>query len=158
MKRWSVILGCLLVLYLLPGRRETEIGSLKPVEVLLVSIEENRICVATDTKDRGMGITLTAALEDMKATSSGKIFLETVSYVLVTEETRFLLEQLNRILRPGTLVLLAAGQVEPEQVAEFLAVHKTECALRECTDSQTPLPKLMTAGERYYLVQPELNG
>ena len=158
MKRWSIMLGCLLVLYLLPGRQETKIGSLKPVEVLLVSIEENRICVATDTKDRGVGITLTAALEDMKASSSGEIFLETVSYVLVTEETRLLLEQLSRILRPGTLVLLSAGQVEPEKVAEFLAVHKTKCALRECADGQTPLPKLMTAGERYYLVQPESHG
>ena len=151
-------MGCLLVLYLLPGRQEMKIGSLKPAEVLSVFIEENRICVATDTKDGGTGITLTAALEDMKAASFGEIFLETVSYVLVTEETRFLLDQLSRVLRPGTQVILSAGQVEPERVAEFLAVHKTECALRECSDGQMPLPKLMTAGERYYLVQPESDG
>lgn len=155
MKHRGTILACLLVLYLLPGRPETKIGSLKPVEVLSVFIEGSRICVATDTKDSGTGITLTAALEDMKEASSGEIFLETVSYLLVTEETKFLLEQLSGILRPGTLVVLSAGQVEPDQVAEYLAVHKTKCTLGDCAGGQIPFPKLMTAGERYYLVQPE---
>ena len=153
MRRWIIAAICLLGLFLLPEGRRTEIGNLKPVEVLLVAVKEGRIRVDTDTGDSGSGITLTSALKDMKESASGEIFLETVSYVLVTEETRFLLEELGQILRPGTEAVLAAGEVDLETVAGYLNVHTPDCSLRKYLSSQIQLPKLMTAGERYYLVQ-----
>lgn len=156
MMRRIVAAVCLLGLFLLPRGRGTDIGDLKPVEVLLITIEEGRICVETDTGDRGIGITLKSALEDMKETSDGEIFLETVSYVLVTEDTSFLLEELGRILRPGTEAVLAAGSIAPEDVVQFLKVHEPGCDLRRYLTGQKQLPKLMTAGERCYLVQPEI--
>ena len=152
MRRWLAV-TCLLALFLLPEGRGTDIGSLKPVEVLVISIEEGRICVETDTGDRGAGMTLTSALKDMRDAASGEIFLETVSYVLVTEDTRLLLEKLGYILRPGTEAVLVTGRVDLQQVAEYLTIHRPEYSLQNYMNEPERLPKLMTAGERCYLVQ-----
>ena len=99
-------------------------------------------------------MTLNAALKDLKESSSGEIFLETVSYVLVTEESKTLLEKLSEILRPATEAVLVTGQVDLEDTAQFFAVHRPDFSLRDYAAGQTELPKLMTAGERCYLVQP----
>lgn len=153
MKRWVCYLAVLAVVLMLGGQ-ETDVGLLKPAEVLYIYIEDDRVAAATDTGDCGVGYDLERALGNMKASADGELFLETVAYLLVTEETKVYLEQLLRILRPGTEVVLTAGPVELEIIANYFAVHKPNMQLRECLAQEVQLPKLMKAGERYYLVQP----
>lgn len=152
MKRWLVCLVGLGLL-LLPKGQGTDVGKLQPAEVLFIYMEEGITVVKTDTGSMGKAWKLEEALADMKESTPAELFLDTVSYVLVTEETKGLLPQLGQILRPGTEVVLLAAPMVPENVAVFLKVHKPNVRLFACMVEQPKLPKLMTAGERWYLVQ-----
>ena len=107
----------------------------------------------TDTQSMGHGFSLEMAVADLNATASAEIFLETAEYVLVTEGTRYLLPSLKDYIRPGAKVVLATGPVEAQELTDYLEIQKPEITLLDCMAGGKQLPKLMTAGERYYLVQ-----
>lgn len=152
MRRWILLLAAAGVLLLLPQGQGTDIAKLQPVELLYINIEEGRIALRTDTEELGIGNTLDDALRDIRATAAGEIFLDTVDFVLVTEDTKTMIPELEALLRPSAKLILATGMVDPKNITEFLSVHKSELTIKDWMTGQTELPKLMTAGERYYLV------
>ena len=153
MKRWIVYPGLLAALLLLPEGQGVDIGQLKPAEILYIYIEDGATVVQTDTDNVGKAWNLEGAIADMRQTSDGEVFLDTVSYLVVTEETKDKLPELGKILRPGTSVVMATAPVELKNLAAFLKVHKPKIQLFSCVLGQANLPKLMTAGEQWYLVQ-----
>lgn len=153
MKRWIVYLGGLAVILLLPHGQGMDVGKLQPAEILHIYIEEGATVVTTDTGNSGAGRNLADALVSMKGNADGEVFLDTVAYVLVTEDTKDLLPELGKLLRPGTEVVLATGPTETKNLARFLSVHDPKIRLCDCMAGREDLPKLMIAGERWYLVQ-----
>ena len=153
MKRWVAYLGGLAVILLLPHGQGMDVGKLQPAEILHIYIEEGATVVATDTGNIGAGKNLKDALESMEGNADGVVFLDTVAYVVVTEDTKDLLPELGKLLRPGTEVVLAPGRMEIKNLARFLRVHDPKIRLCDCLAGRTELPKLMMAGERCYLVQ-----
>lgn len=149
MKKWIVLAMALLIFTVLPSPG-MELGELHPISMLSVGVDGKSIYLVTDTLDSGTGETLEAALRNMKATTPGHLFLDTVENLVITEQTRYLIPQLKSILRPGVLVCLADSEVNPETVPEFLRSHIPEYRLSE-TDENTPLQKLVYSEERYIL-------
>lgn len=151
MKRWVIAIAAVIAVLLLPEGQGTDVGKLQPVELLYIYINDGKIILQTDTGDTGMGYTLDAAVDDMHNTASGVVFLDTIDYVLLTENTRDIINDLQNILRPSTNILIATGTVDPEKVTEFLKIHKPDVSLKNYMAGQKKLPKLMTAEGRYYI-------
>lgn len=133
------------------SRKGTDVGKLIPVQLLQVYMEEERIVLETDTGDLGRGDTLEEALNDLKATVSGMIFLDTADYLLVTEETTASLSSLASILRPGTEVCIVHEPVDGEKAAEYLEAHAPKSPMLRIRAGTGKIPVLYWEEERFRL-------
>ncbi len=149
MRRWILYAAVAALLLFVAPVEKTDIGALVPVELVSVYRQRGKVCMETDTGNRGTGPTLDAALADMKETAAGTIFLETADYLVVSEDARYLIPQLTRILRPGTEVCM--GEYADEQAAKFLKTHKPEVTLNDIRSGGAVLPVLIWTGESYQL-------
>lgn len=150
MKRWIILAAATVAALLFAPSEKTDVGELLPVELLYIYKEETGIRVETDTGNLGIGGDLTAALENLKATAPGKVFLETADYLIVTKQTVSLLPQLWEILRPATEVCL--GVNADAQAADYLSAHKPGVTLNDIRSGGQILPSLIRTEERYCLV------
>ena len=122
MKRWiwlvlaAVLLGCCES----PG---TDVGKLRPVEVLIVSCQGNLVVLQTDTADLGQGATLEEAVENLQATAPAQVFLDTAEYLLISREALHLLPKLRGYLRPSCGVCLLEGEPVGD-FASYLKIHQ----------------------------------
>lgn len=140
---WAALLA---VLTMLP-HAGTDVGELRPVQVLYIT-KDAHYQVRTDTEDSGAGQTLQEALNDLEATASGHIYLNTVDYLILTEETRDCRQELGERLRPSVELYTAVGEIDIDRVGEFLKAHPTNYTLRKA-DSQIPI--LSMEEGRYHL-------
>lgn len=127
----------------------TDVGKLHPVEVLAVSVSDEQITVETDTGLEGTGKSLKAAIEDLKQTSAGKIFLETANYLLVNEDGISLLPELFALLRPACQVYISAGSGKMDKVSKYLESHPSDVTLLRYMQGMENIPKLSLQGEAY---------
>lgn len=146
MRRWPVMAVALTLLMLLP-RRGTEISDLKPVEVLFL-YKDSEYCVATDTDDLGRGATVEEALQDLKQSTAGNVYLNTAEYLILTRQTIDLLPEIQGTLRPSVKICLAEGPIELESVAAYLNAHPPT---RKIAEGEPELQRLRMEKGRYYL-------
>ncbi len=132
--------------------RASDVAKLQPVEVIRLEMRAGCICVETDTGEVGTGASLREAFADLKAVTAGDIFLDTVEFVLLTEECTELAKELIRYLRPACRICVELGTAELRQVAGFLDVHKPACTLMDCQGQLPRLPALITEEGRMKLV------
>lgn len=154
MKRWLLYALLFLGALIWSGKPfcGTDVAKLSPVEVLSVDVHQGDIRLQTDTGNVGIGETVTQALEDMKKTTPGTVFLETADYLLVTEKSEPLIEQLRPYLRPNCSVCLAKGELKMEKVADYLNAHEPGISLQDLRTGNKKLPTLTTEKGRLKLV------
>ena len=100
--------------------------------------------------DAGVGETLDGALRNLEDTTTGHVFLDTVENLVITKETRFLLPELKRLLRPTVRVCMTEAELDMETASDYLHSHTPQTELRD-TDEATLLEKLTWMEERYLL-------
>lgn len=149
MRKWWIMVLALLALPVLPSSG-TELGELHPVSILLVQTQGKTVQLLTDTQDFGEGETLDAALKNLEDTTPGHLFLDTVEYLILTEQTQYLIPQLQQLLRPGVAVCAAENDLNLEGLPEYLKTHGPETVLRDA-DERTLLQKLTCSEERFFL-------
>lgn len=149
MKKWIIPVLALLALTLLPSPG-TELGELQPISLLMVEAAGKEIRLSTDTMDAGVGETLDGALRNLEDTTTGHVFLDTVENLVITKETRFLLPELKRLLRPTVRVCMTEAELDMETASDYLHSHTPQTELRD-TDETTLLEKLTWIEERYLL-------
>ena len=149
MKKWIIPVLALLALTLLPSPG-TELGELQPISLLMVEAAGKEIRLSTDTMDAGVGETLDGALRNLEDTTTGHVFLDTVENLVITKETRFLLPELKRLLRPTVRVCMTEAELDMETASDYLHSHTPQTELRD-TDETTLLEKLTWMEERYLL-------
>lgn len=149
MKKWLIMVLVLLIFAVLPTSG-TELGELHPVSLLMIQTQGKQIQLYTDTLDRGNGETLDAALKNLEDTTPGHLFLDTVEYLILTEQTRYLIPQLKQLLRPGVVVCMGEGELDVQALPEYLKTHTPQTSLRDA-DEKTPLQKLSNSEERFFL-------
>ena len=148
MKRWLAYTAALILLAVFP-LQGTDVGKLAPVEAVWLTEQNGQIYLQTDTGDVGRGEDVRSALQNMKATAYGTIFLDTADYLIVQEGKETLLQQVYDVLRPSCMVCSAAKIPDLERAVEFLAAHEPEITLRAYRVTQNSIPKLTEQEGRY---------
>ena len=100
-----------------------DIAQLEPVQTLAVRVEDGIVQLETDTGSCGQGKTLAEAVADLKARTSGVIYLDTAQYLLLTESALPVVEELRTYLHSGTLVSMWDGTGSVAGAAEYLEIR-----------------------------------
>lgn len=129
MKR-MVIYGVLLAAAILFPTETTQLGKMKPVETVLLRESQGMIAVETDTDDHGSGITVAQAIENLKESTAGILYLDTADYLLVSEEAKQHIPEMAKYLKEGTRVCVLSGELEICDAARYLEVHRPEMQLK----------------------------
>lgn len=144
MKRVLLYIGILALLFAAPVA-SADVGKLRPVQVVSVYKEKGWVVIETDTEDKGYGTSGLQALQNLKDTSNGIIYLDTAEYLLITDATAEVAEELRQHLKAGVRLCMAAKHLELKEVSRFLGVHGRLPRLKEWTAGEE-LPILSTFG------------
>ena len=109
----------------------TDVAQLKPVEALVVSVEDGTVLLRSG-EAIGVGADWPSALNDLRQGAEGTLFLGTTEQVILCGRAVDLLEQVARSedLRPGTMVVACGEeQVDPKQAATYLSSHNSGVTL-----------------------------
>ena len=122
MKRIILYIGILAAVLAVPVRPQN-IGKMKPVQVVSIYKEKDWIIVETDTEDRGMGGTAAQALQNLKDTTSGIIYLDTAEFLLLSKDAEDAAEELRHELKPSVRLCMVTGSVDLKESSKFLNAH-----------------------------------
>ena len=158
MERWSLgirkIRNRRMVFYLaalallLLGGRNTDIGQLRPVEVVQLYAKGNLLILKTDTGDMGWGITVEEAVRKLKETTPGIIYLDTADYLLLEEGAEEYLPSMKRYLKKRTKVVYGPEELDLEEMAAYLRIHRPSGCIGNTTK---PLERVEKAGGKIIL-------
>ena len=145
MKRILIYVGILAALLVAPVK-PSNIGQLHPVQVVSVYKENNWVVIETDTEDRGIGGSALQALQNLKDTTSGNIYLDTAEYLLLTKDTQEEVEALRAELKDSVQLCMCAKQVDLAAAGKYLSVHGQLPKMKHWKKG-TELPVLSTFGD-----------
>ena len=119
-----IVLYIVSLALLLMGGRGMDIGRLRPVEVVQLYEKAGLVFLKTDTGDVGWGLTVDQAVKKLKETTPGEVYLDTADYLLLEEGTEEYLPVLKAYLKGGTRVAHAMEDVDLEEAAAYLRMHR----------------------------------
>lgn len=156
MKRWFLFCGVILAVGLLIRIKPTglDVAALEPVELLYVNSQNGTYYLATDTGSQGSGQTVAQAISDLKAKSSGKVFLNTAEHLLIAPSAWESVERFSQHLRPDCSVVIVEGEPDMETAAQFLRTHKPGYTLNDLRAGNTNVSILYTVEGGMVLEKP----
>ena len=145
MKRMLYII--ILVLVITAPVKPLKTEQLLPVSVLSASREGNWFILKTDTDHKGIGKTGKEALQNLKETASGVIYLPTTRFLLLEADAVDVVEDLRAELKKSVRVCKsAAGDLA--EAGKYLQIHGQLPTLSEW-ENGAELPVLVTLGKNY---------
>lgn len=153
MKHWMIylIMGLVIVLTGQLPFQDHDVGTLRPVEVVLARLENGKVCLSTDTGDKGKGDTWEEALDDMKERAPGSIFLGTAGFLLI-EDREILPEVMKQdLFNPSCGICYVEDAVDLTDVGTYLRANEPEANLRLIRTGEVELPILRTEDGGYRL-------
>ena len=151
MKRIVMYVATLGLLTLAPVK-DADIGKLRPVEVVLICQQDDMVVLSTDTDDVGQGTDAMTALENLKATTPGTIYLDTAKYLLFTEGAEDAVQQLKSVLKKSCFVCMADREVDLKTAAKYLSVHGDLPRLKDWKTGEK-LPCIKVEEKRLFLTK-----
>lgn len=103
----------------------SDVADLVPVEALTVDWKANQV-VLNGGDCKGYGADWTSALEDLRQSGEGTVFLGTAEQVILSEAAVRLIPDVIRSaeLRPAAVVCVCVDPLpEPEEAAKYLSSH-----------------------------------
>lgn len=128
MKRILLYALILAGIFLIP-QRPVNVGELEPIQAVWLCVDNDTITLQTDTEDKGSGVTVKEALEDMKLHSEGIVYLDTAQFLLVSENAVSRIEEIKPFLKGSVKVCLWDGTGEIAGTAKYMQAHKIGCRL-----------------------------
>ena len=117
---YTVILGAL---FFAPLKR-VEIANLEPIQAVWMYHVDGTLVLETDTQDKGSGATVAQALENMKASSPGIIYLDTAQYLFVSEDAQTQIPALQPYVKGTVRLCLWDGQGDIVDAVKYADAHK----------------------------------
>ena len=151
MKRIIIYIGILALVVAAPVK-PMDIEKLRPVQIVSVYKESNWTVIETDTEDKGIGGTARQALQNMKDTSEGVIYLDTAEYLLVTKETEEATRELIAELKPSVRMCMTTGVEDLKQAVLYLKAHGGLPKLKAWVKG-AELPVLSTFGDSFIFLK-----
>ena len=127
----KVLYGILIFGAFLIPTQPQKLETLKPVEVIQLTKNGAMIRITTDITDTGEGRTVAEALIALKNSTAGTVYLDTTKYLLVTDETVELIDEMRPYLKYAVRMCISRGQVNLEKAAEFLRIHEPNLQLKD---------------------------
>ena len=127
---YALLLGVVLLLPM----QGTDVGKLLPVELVCVYTEADTVKIVTELGEMGTGATVAEAIDNLKATTAGVVFLDTADYVLIDEASKGKLESIKQHLKPSARICILSADADLKAAAQFLSVHKPQLRLKDSTE------------------------
>ena len=136
-----------------------DVASLIPVETLTVDLREGNVILKG--KDcQGLGADWQSALEDLRESGTGTVFLGTAEHVVLSKRATSLLPDIIRseVLRPAAVICVCPAEPpKPEEAAKYLSAHnagvtiqKVQAVLLRGEGIQLPMLVKTEGGLRLY--------
>lgn len=119
-----MILYVLALALLFLGGRGTDIGRLRPVEAVKLYEKSGLLFLETDTGDMGWGLTVGQAVNKLKETTPGEIYLDTAGYLLLEEGLEEYLPTLRPHLKNRTRMVYGPENMDLAEAVDYLKVHR----------------------------------
>ena len=97
-----------------------DVARLRPVEVIAIYKLDHGVAIATDTGDMGYGTDVAIALEDMRQTSPGVIYLDTAEYLLFNSEADGEVVRIRKELKKTIKLCHTTGGIDLGQAVKNL--------------------------------------
>ena len=132
MKKWLVFAAAVTAVAILSRRPHParDVARLEPVQAVYIYQKHGTLCIETDTGAAGSGNTLTEAAEDLKASASGEIFLDTAEFLLIDPEVTITAD-FHTLLRPTCGVTFTTDPPDLQATADYLTIHQPSVTLLE---------------------------
>ena len=144
----SVVSLCML------PRTGADAAKLLPAQVLVITQEDGQITVESDNGASGSGATLPDALEAMRESAEGTLFLDTAEHIVLLQSAQALLPAAarQRQFRPAAKLYLARmDTLDAEGCVEFLQAHPGTVTLADAHAAllrgETLSPAVLLPGE-----------
>lgn len=156
MKHWAVfgVVALLFGFFLRLEPTGTDVAALEPVKLLYVDSREGTYYLATDSGHRAQGNTVSAAVSNLKSAATGKLYLDTAEYLLVSSSAWEAVGRLSQYLRPDCIVTVARGIPDAEKASSFLDTHKPDFTLNDFRAGEKSVPILNSREGGMYLEKP----
>ncbi len=128
--RWIFYIAALVAALSFPVKR-ADVAKLQPVELVYLSGSEGTVTLKTDTGDAGNGATVKEALDVLKKTTSGIIYLDTAQYLVVDESGAQYLPEIIPYLKDKVRLCSTAKALDIERAAVYLDVHRPSISLKD---------------------------
>ena len=151
MKRTILYIGILALIVAAPVK-PMDIEKLRPVQIVSIYKENSWTVIETDTEDKGIGGTAKQALQNMKDTSDGVIYLDTAEYLLVTKDTEEATREIMEELKPSVRMCMTTGVEDLKQAVLYLKAHGGLPKLKAWVNG-AELPVLSTFGESFIFLK-----
>lgn len=149
--RWIIYIAALALTLMAPVKR-TDVGMLQPVEVIALQRRGEDLLITTDTQDRGTGKTLAKAVDNLKETTAGTVYLDTAEYLLVYPGCELETQRIQEYLKDDVRLCRISQEMDLAEAAVFMDVHKPTQCLRNW-EPGTGMDELRVENGRFQLVQ-----
>lgn len=153
MKKILCYIVILALLCAVPVER-ADVGKLRPIQTVSLSQKGELVILRTDTGDMGAGSTALQALNNLKATTSGIVYLDTAQFLLLAENAQAHAEELREVLHDNVKLCIADDTIDPKAVTQYLAAHNMLPKMKHWQRGEE-LPVLKQLGERLILENTE---
>lgn len=122
---WFLLLAAVLSMTGLLPFDNNDVASLVPVQALTVDVKEDQV-ILDGGLCQGRGENWQQALEDLRNSADGAVFLGTAEHVILSKRAVALLPDVirSRELRPAAVICVCPGDPpEPEEAASYLSAH-----------------------------------
>ena len=111
--------------------QRVNVADLLPVEAVAVYMDGDQVVLETDTAHVGTGKTVEEALASLKENTAKVIYLDTVVYLLVSEDAIEQVGSMCPYLKGSVKVGVCEAKGRVKDAAEYLSIHQKMPKLRQ---------------------------
>ena len=130
---WVALLAAVVSLTGLFPFESNDVADLVPVQALTVDVQAGRVLLKGNDC-QGNGEDWPSALEDLRQSGEGVVFLGTAEQVVLSQSATAILPDVIRStdLRPAAVICICAGELpEPEEAAKYLSAHNAGTTIQK---------------------------
>ena len=120
MKRMLLYIVVISLSFLAPLNK-VDVATLAPVEAISICKSNGVIIIETDTGEYGEGTSINDALNELKANSLNKVYLDTTKYLLVHDNAVDLIVFLRTQLKGTVKLCMWRGECNLKDVIKYLS-------------------------------------